>query len=69
MSEVTVKNCTTCSKAIFCESLGEYKCEVRKIWIHDTDEGGYCGLYSKGTPSTYCHCELCIRKGENDDEQ
>lgn len=33
------KNCTTCSKAIFCESWGEYKCKERKEWIADTDEG------------------------------
>lgn len=61
------KNCTTCEKAIFCESCGEYKCAERKIWIHDTDEGFYCGLYSKGTPSTDCHCETCEERGKEDE--
>lgn len=63
------QNCTTCSSAIFCESWGEYKCKERKEWIHDTDEGAYCGLYSKGTPSTDCHCELCMEKGGTEDEE
>lgn len=62
------KNCTTCSKAIFCESWGEYKCKERKIRIHDTNEGAYCGLYSKGTPSTDCHCETCEERGAIEDD-
>lgn len=61
------KNCTTCAEAIFCESFGEYKCKTRKEWIYDTDEGAYCRLYSKGTPSTDCHCEVCMEKGEQDE--
>ena len=62
------KNCTTCSKAIFCESWGEYKCKERKEWIADTDEGVCCGLYSKGTPSTDCHCETCEERGAIEDD-
>lgn len=62
------KNCTTCLNAIFCESWGEYKCKERKEWIHDTDEGAYCGLYSKGAPSTDCRCEICMEKGGAEDE-
>ena len=58
------KNCTTCSKAIFCE----YKCKERKEWIADTDEGACCGLYSKGTPSTDCHCETCEERGAIEDD-
>lgn len=63
-----VKDCTTCKNAIFCPSWGEYKCRERKEWIPNTDEGAYCGLYSKGTPSSDCHCELCEERGviEND---
>ena len=34
----------------------------------DTNEGAYCGLYSKGTPSTDCHCEICMEKGGTEDE-
>lgn len=52
--------------AILCPSWGEYKCLKRKEWIHDTDEGVSCELYSKGTPSDDCHCELCEERGEID---
>ena len=62
------KNCTVCSNAIFCESWGEYKCKERKERISDTDEGACCGLYSKGTPSTDCHCETCEERGAIEDD-
>lgn len=41
---------------------------ICKMAENDTDEGACCGLYSKGTPSTDCHCETCEERGAIEDD-
>lgn len=63
-----VKNCTTCTEAIFCSSWGRYRCNIRKIRIRlDDNECAYCGLYKKGKPDADCQCKTCMERSREDD--
>ena len=63
-----VKNCTTCTEAIFCSSWDRYRCKIRKIRIRpDDNECAYCGLYKKGKPDNDCRCKVCEERSKEDD--
>lgn len=44
------KKCETCSKAIFDELWGEYKCSVIKVRATDEQLKNGCEEYKKGEP-------------------
>lgn len=45
-----MKDCSNCSKAIFDERWGEYKCKEVCHVIYDTDGQVDCVYYEEGTP-------------------
>lgn len=47
MSKPTVKNCTTCDKAVFDHLWGEYKCKLDMRRVYDPEKMNNCPSYKK----------------------
>lgn len=46
-----MKNCETCSNAVFDDHWGELKCKAKQHRIYRPDAVSDCRYYKKGTPS------------------
>lgn len=62
--------CADCEHHIFCDSWGEYKCEVKEMRIYKSPES--CPDYIKakvGAEIKKCHCKTCQVYGYAEEEE
>lgn len=62
-------NCAECSHHIFCESFGEYKCEIKQQRVYKSPKT--CENFEKikaGEKTKTCHCLACQAYGYSEEE-
>ena len=61
--------CADCEHHIFCNSWGDYKCEVKEMRIYKSPES--CESFKKigsGYKDKKCHCKTCQAYGYAEEE-
>ena len=63
------QTCSQCEYAIFCPSMGEYKCMLYQHRVYFPNLVRSCFVKSKSSVlSRKCNCLVCIEKGYVEDD-
>ena len=69
MPENEKELCPTCENGLRCTTWAEWKCLKHKKRVYKLSERTECKYYkkrSKGAEEPQCHCEDCLREGQEE---